>query len=86
MFKYKIPISNLTEPDERRMSDLSDWAPSVTYSIDIQVGGFSLPFQIWIFMEIFRKDALQVCLVHFLIFFSYLSFQNSNYGCHMLLC
>lgn len=45
MFKYKIPISNETEPDERRMSDLSDWAPSVTSSVDVQVGGFSLPSQ-----------------------------------------
>lgn len=37
VFKYNIPISNEAEPDERRMSDLSDWAPSVASSLDIQV-------------------------------------------------
>ena len=36
-FKYKLPISNEAEPDERRMSDLSDWAPSVISSVDIEV-------------------------------------------------
>ncbi|GFZ12998.1 hypothetical protein Acr_23g0013830 [Actinidia rufa] len=34
--KYKIPLSNVAEPEERRMSDLSDWAFSVTSSVDIQ--------------------------------------------------
>ncbi|KAK4407376.1 hypothetical protein Sango_0318600 [Sesamum angolense] len=35
-FKYKMPHLNEAEPEERRMSDLSDWAPSVTSSVDIQ--------------------------------------------------
>lgn len=42
VFKYKMPISNETEPDERRMSDLSDWAPSVTSSVDIQLDSLAL--------------------------------------------
>lgn len=37
LFEYKLPVSNETEPDVRRMSDLSDWAPSVASSVDIQV-------------------------------------------------
>ncbi|XP_042017620.1 uncharacterized protein LOC121765504 [Salvia splendens] len=41
-FKYKLPISNQAEPDERRMSDLSDWAPSVTSSVDIELDGLAL--------------------------------------------
>ncbi|XP_051142056.1 uncharacterized protein LOC127258989 [Andrographis paniculata] len=36
--KYKTPsIANEAEPEERRMSDLSDWAPSIASSIDIQM-------------------------------------------------
>ncbi|KAL6955587.1 hypothetical protein U1Q18_046018 [Sarracenia purpurea var. burkii] len=41
MFKYKLPFSNVAEPEERRMSDLSDWASSVTSSADIQVSFLS---------------------------------------------
>ncbi|KAG6403133.1 hypothetical protein SASPL_135350 [Salvia splendens] len=41
-FKYKLPISNQAELDERRMSDLSDWAPSVTSSVDIELDSLSL--------------------------------------------
>lgn len=37
VFKYKLPVPNETEPEVRRMSDLSDWAPSVASSVDIQV-------------------------------------------------
>jgi hypothetical protein len=41
MLQYKFVISNEAEPEERRMSDLSDWASSVTSSADIQVMGGS---------------------------------------------
>lgn len=36
MLKYKGRIS-VAEPEERRMSDLSDWGSSATSSVDIQV-------------------------------------------------
>lgn len=36
-FKYKIQLANDAQPEERRMSDLSDWAPSISSSTDIQV-------------------------------------------------
>lgn len=42
MFKYKSPPAIDEEPEERRMSDLSDWASSVTSSVDIQVITFRL--------------------------------------------
>ncbi|KAH6813710.1 hypothetical protein C2S51_022728 [Perilla frutescens var. frutescens] len=45
-FKYQMPISNEAEPDERRMSDLSDWAPSVASSIDIQLDSLALDHDI----------------------------------------
>ncbi|KAL7199646.1 hypothetical protein ACSBR2_021856 [Camellia fascicularis] len=32
MFKYKIPFSKMAEPEERCMSDLSDWGSTVTSS------------------------------------------------------
>ncbi|OIW08956.1 hypothetical protein TanjilG_05932 [Lupinus angustifolius] len=35
MLQYKLSLSN-EEPEERRMSDLSDWASSVTSAADIQ--------------------------------------------------
>ncbi|KAL0370384.1 UNVERIFIED_CONTAM: hypothetical protein Sangu_0356500 [Sesamum angustifolium] len=35
VFKYQL--ADVVEPEERRMSDLSDWAPSVTSSVDIQL-------------------------------------------------
>ncbi|KAG8389038.1 hypothetical protein BUALT_Bualt02G0187800 [Buddleja alternifolia] len=41
VFQNKMPHSNETEPEERRMSDLSDWAPSVTSSVDIQLDTFA---------------------------------------------
>ncbi|CAA2978125.1 Hypothetical predicted protein, partial [Olea europaea subsp. europaea] len=37
VFKYKIPLVKEAEPEERRMSDWSDCAPSVTSSVDIQL-------------------------------------------------
>lgn len=38
MLKFEMPpAANQAEPEERRMSDLSDWAASVTSSVDIQL-------------------------------------------------
>lgn len=38
MLKFEMPpAANQAEPEERRMSDLSDWASSVTSSVDIQL-------------------------------------------------
>lgn len=37
MIKCKIPPQIEMEPEERRMSDLSDWAPSVSSTVDAQV-------------------------------------------------
>ncbi|XP_059429086.1 uncharacterized protein LOC132162884 [Corylus avellana] len=37
MLQYKFAISNQAEPEERHMSDLSDWASSVTSAADIQM-------------------------------------------------
>ncbi|KAI3738739.1 hypothetical protein L2E82_28860 [Cichorium intybus] len=36
MIKSKIPLQIEMEPEERRMSDLSDWAPSVSSTVDNQ--------------------------------------------------
>lgn len=36
-FNYQLPLMNVAEPEERRMSNLSDWAPSIISSLDIQV-------------------------------------------------
>lgn len=41
MLQYKLAFLNEAEPEERRMSDLSDWASSVTSSAEIQVIGGS---------------------------------------------
>ncbi|KAL3519218.1 hypothetical protein ACH5RR_021807 [Cinchona calisaya] len=43
--KYKCPpppISEAEQPEERRMSDLSDWAPSVTSSVDVQLNTLAI--------------------------------------------
>ncbi|KAL1539608.1 hypothetical protein AAHA92_24068 [Salvia divinorum] len=57
-FKYKMPISNEAEPDERRMSDLSDWAPSVTSSVDIELDSLALEHDIdGLKKECAEKDA-----------------------------
>lgn len=37
MLKHKWQPAVEAEPEERRMSDLSDWASSVTSSVDVQV-------------------------------------------------
>ncbi|KAK4419524.1 hypothetical protein Salat_2365300 [Sesamum alatum] len=41
-FKCKMPLIAEAEPEERRMSDLSDWAPSVTSSVDIQLDSLAI--------------------------------------------
>ncbi|GAB4835683.1 hypothetical protein Ancab_000593 [Ancistrocladus abbreviatus] len=42
MFKYKALLSNGAEQEERRMSDLSDWASSVTSIADIQLNNLAM--------------------------------------------
>lgn len=37
MLQFKMNHVNEVEPEERRMSDLSDWASSVTSSVEVQV-------------------------------------------------
>ena len=37
ILQYKTCYSNVAEQEERRMSDLSDWASSVTSAAEIQV-------------------------------------------------
>lgn len=37
MSKFKMTHSITTEQEERRMSDLSDWASSITSAADMQV-------------------------------------------------
>ncbi|KAL0371148.1 UNVERIFIED_CONTAM: hypothetical protein Sangu_0432900 [Sesamum angustifolium] len=45
-FNYKMPQLNEAEPEERRMSDLSDWAPSVTSSVDNQLDSLAIEHDI----------------------------------------
>lgn len=48
MLKFEMPpAANQAEPEERRMSDLSDWAASVTSSVDIQVTTISIRFVVY---------------------------------------
>lgn len=47
MFKYKSPPAIDVEPEERRMSDFSDWAPSVTSSVDIQLNSLAIEQDIY---------------------------------------
>ncbi|KGN54157.1 uncharacterized protein LOC101212475 isoform X2 [Cucumis sativus] len=42
MLQYKMPLINQAEQEERRMSDLSDWASSVTSVADIQMNTLSI--------------------------------------------
>ncbi|XP_038902114.1 uncharacterized protein LOC120088749 isoform X2 [Benincasa hispida] len=42
MLQYKMPLTNEAEQEERRMSDLSDWASSVTSAADIQMNSLSI--------------------------------------------
>lgn len=37
ILRYKMSLENVAEQEERRMSDLSDMASSVTSAADIQV-------------------------------------------------
>ncbi|KAI8573146.1 hypothetical protein RHMOL_Rhmol01G0256200 [Rhododendron molle] len=37
LYKYKSRLSNVVQPDERRMSDLSDWGSSVTSCVDVKL-------------------------------------------------
>jgi len=37
VLQYKMPFINEVEQEERRMSDLSDWASSVTSAAEMQV-------------------------------------------------
>ncbi|KAI3461079.1 hypothetical protein Pfo_017742 [Paulownia fortunei] len=46
VFKYKMQLANVVEPEERRMSDLSDWAPSVTSSVDTQLDNLAIEHDI----------------------------------------
>ncbi|CAL5433883.1 unnamed protein product [Camellia sinensis] len=58
MFKYKIPFSKMAEPEERRMSDLSDWGSSVTSSVDIQLNTLAIEQDIYnLKKECEEKDA-----------------------------
>ncbi|CAK9146753.1 unnamed protein product [Ilex paraguariensis] len=47
MFKYKIPPANEAEPEERRMSDLSDLSPSISSSVDIQLNTLAIEQDIY---------------------------------------
>ncbi|XP_062172801.1 uncharacterized protein LOC133878283 isoform X2 [Alnus glutinosa] len=51
MLQYKFAISNEAEPEERRMSDLSDWASSVTSSADIQMNTSAIEQDIYNFKK-----------------------------------
>ncbi|KAK7272027.1 hypothetical protein RJT34_28371 [Clitoria ternatea] len=46
VLQYKMPFSN-EEPEERRMSDLSDWASSVTSAADIQLTSLAAEQEIY---------------------------------------
>ncbi|XP_073138307.1 uncharacterized protein [Henckelia pumila] len=59
VFKYKMPLLIEIEPEERRMSDLSDWAPSVTSSVDFQLDASANNHTINnLQMECEKKDAI----------------------------
>ncbi|KAK6164214.1 hypothetical protein DH2020_001078 [Rehmannia glutinosa] len=59
--KYEV------EPDERRMSDLSDWAPSVTSSVDIQLDSLAIEHDITTLRkECEQKDDMIIELSTFL--------------------
>ncbi|KAI5675252.1 hypothetical protein M9H77_06202 [Catharanthus roseus] len=58
MFKHKWPSASEAEPEERRMSDLSDWASSVTSSVDIQLNALAIEQDIYnLRKECEEKDA-----------------------------
>lgn len=56
MIKCKILLENDTEPEERRMSDLSDWAPSVSSTVDGQWNTTSIEQDLY--KELEDKDAI----------------------------
>ncbi|KAK6164198.1 hypothetical protein DH2020_001062 [Rehmannia glutinosa] len=59
--KYEV------EPDERRMSDLSDWAPSVTSSVDVQLDSLAIEHDITTLRkECEQKDDMIIELSTFL--------------------
>nr|POF05513.1 hypothetical protein CFP56_18029 [Quercus suber] len=47
IIQYKMSFSNDAEPEERRMSDLSDWASSVTSAADIQMNTLAVEQDIY---------------------------------------
>ncbi|KAK3020448.1 hypothetical protein RJ639_047572 [Escallonia herrerae] len=56
--KYNFPLMNEAEPEERRMSDLSDWAPSISSSIDMQLSTLDIEYNIYSLQkECQEKDA-----------------------------
>ncbi|XP_010265792.1 PREDICTED: uncharacterized protein LOC104603457 [Nelumbo nucifera] len=57
-FKLKVPFTNGAEQEERRMSDLSDWAPSVSSSAEIQLNTLAVEQDIYnLQRECEEKDA-----------------------------
>ncbi|XP_044506080.1 uncharacterized protein LOC123225844 [Mangifera indica] len=42
MLQYKMTHMDEVEPEERRMSDLSDWASSITSSLEVQINNFAM--------------------------------------------
>ncbi|XP_031285135.1 uncharacterized protein LOC116143816 [Pistacia vera] len=58
MMQYKVTPVNEVEPEERRMSDLSDWASSITSSAEVQTNNFTMEQDISnLRMECEEKDA-----------------------------
>lgn len=58
VLQYKMPFINEVEHEERRMSDLSDWASSVTSAADMQMNAFAIDQDICnIKRECEEKDA-----------------------------
>lgn len=58
MFRSRVSISNEAEQEERRMSDLSDWASSVTSAADMQLNNLAIEQDIYnLKRECEEKDA-----------------------------
>ncbi|PON89233.1 inactive rhomboid protein [Trema orientale] len=47
ILQYKMSLSNVAEQEERRMSDLSDWASSVTSAAEIQMNTLAIEQDIY---------------------------------------
>lgn len=59
MMHYKMNLANEPEQEERRMSDLSDWASSVTSSPDIQLNNLAIELDVFnLKKECEEKDAI----------------------------